>query len=157
MIIQTTINFRVPVLDLVNDAAASLGISRSRVIIKLLKMVMNEKDFPVEMGRAVLYQCDDPDPDNWHKFHISFQEDEFEFFLDLRKLMKRSVSAIVAYAVEEYLNIILGLTPEDPGRTDNYLFRHYVISPSEVHGVISWQLFWGLPEKTAELLERRLI
>ncbi|MCP4134539.1 MAG: hypothetical protein GY754_26430 [bacterium] len=109
------------------------------------------------MGRAVLYQDDDPDPDNWHKFHISFREDDFEYFMDLRKFLKKSVSAILAYAVEEYLDTLLGLTPEDPGRTDTYRFHHYVMGSSEMHGVISWQLFWGLPEKTAELLECKLI
>ncbi|MCP4135121.1 MAG: hypothetical protein GY754_29395 [bacterium] len=157
MLIRTTINFHIPVLDKINEAAVSLGISRTKIIIRLLKMVMNEKNFPVTMGRAIQYQFDDPDPDNWHTFHISFQEDDFEFFLDLRKFRKMSVSAVVAYAVEEYLDTILGLTPEDPGRNDSYRFRHYIISSSEMHGVISWQLFWGLPEKTAELLERRLI
>ncbi|MCP4131370.1 MAG: hypothetical protein GY754_10355 [bacterium] len=76
---------------------------------------------------------------------------------DLRKLLKKSVSAVTAYAVEEYLDIILGLVPEDPEKSDKYLVRHYVISSSEMHGVISWQLFWGLPEKTADLLQCRLI
>ncbi|MCP4135187.1 MAG: hypothetical protein GY754_29735 [bacterium] len=157
MIIKTTINFRVPVLEKINEAAVSLGISRTKIIIRLLKMVMNEKDFSPTMCRPVQYQLDDPDPDNWHTFHISFQEDDFEFFLDLRKFLKKSVSAVVAYAVEEYLDIIMGLTPEDPSRNDSYRFRHYVISSSEMHGVISWQLFWGLPEKTADLLQCRLI
>ncbi|MCP4138078.1 MAG: hypothetical protein GY754_44355 [bacterium] len=157
MIIKTTINFRVPVLEKVTAAAESLGISRTKIIIRLLKMVMNEKSFPVIMGRAAQYQDDDPDPDNWHKFHISFQEDEFEFFIDLRKLLKKSVSAVVASAVEEYLDTILGLTPEDSLKSDSYRFHHYVISSSEMHGVISWQFFWGLPEKTADLLGCRLI
>ncbi|MCP4136416.1 MAG: hypothetical protein GY754_35930 [bacterium] len=40
---------------------------------------MNEKDFSATMCRAVQYQLDDPDPDNWHKFHISFREDDYEF------------------------------------------------------------------------------
>ncbi|MCP4130433.1 MAG: hypothetical protein GY754_05580 [bacterium] len=157
MLIKTTINFRIPVLEKINAAAESLGISRSKIIVRLLKMVMNEKNFTVEMCRAVQYQYPDPDPDNWHKFHISLNENDYEFFIDLRKLLKKSVSHLVAYAVEEYLDTVLGLTPEDPERTDSYRFKHYVISPSEVHGVISWQLFWGLPEKTAELLECRLM
>ncbi|MCP4131761.1 MAG: hypothetical protein GY754_12350 [bacterium] len=157
MIIKTTINFRVPVLEKINEAAVSLGISRTKIIIRLLKMVMNEKNFSATMCRAVQYQIDDPDPDNWHTFHISFQEDDYEFFTDLRKLLKKSVSAVVAYAVEEYLDVVLGLAPEDPEKSDSYRFRHYVISSTEMHGVISWQLFWGLPEKTAELHEHRLI
>ncbi|MCP4130778.1 MAG: hypothetical protein GY754_07335 [bacterium] len=157
MIIKTTINFRVPVLEKINEAAVSLGISRTKIIIRLLKMVMNEKDFTATMCRAVRYQLDDPDPDNWHKFHISFQEDDYEFFVDLRKFLKKSVSAVLAYAVEEYLDVILGLTPEDSFKNDSYRFRHYVISSSEMHGVISWQLFWGLPEKTVDLLGCRLI
>ncbi|MCP4135698.1 MAG: hypothetical protein GY754_32320 [bacterium] len=157
MKIRTTINFRVPVLEKINEAAASLGISRTKIIIRLLKMVMNEKDFPATMARSVKYQLDFPGEENWHKFHISFQEDQYEYCLDLRKFLKRSVSAIVAYAVEEYLDIILGLSPKDPKKSDNYRFHHYVMSSSEMHGVISWQIFWGLPEKTADLLQCKLI
>ncbi|MCP4129450.1 MAG: hypothetical protein GY754_00400 [bacterium] len=175
MIINTTINFRVSVLEKVNAAAETLDISRTRVIIKLLKKVMNEKNFSARMAIAVQYQRlfpvvdpdldpdSDIDPDSeaeedcWHKFHISFQEDEYEMFLDLRKFRKMSVSALVAYAVKEHLDSLLGLPQEDPIPTDNNRFKHYVISSSEMHGVISWQLFWGLPEKTAELLQCRLI
>ncbi|MCP4131972.1 MAG: hypothetical protein GY754_13425 [bacterium] len=175
MIINTTINFRVSILEKVNAAAETLGFSRSRVIIMLLKKVMNEKNFSARMAIAVQYQrlapvADpdfDPDSDSdidsdpvedcWHKFHISFQEDEYEMFLDLRKFRKMSVSALIAYAVKEHLDSLLGLPRENPLETDNYLFKHYVISSSEMHGVISWQLFWGLPEKTAELHQHRLI
>ncbi|MCP4138430.1 MAG: hypothetical protein GY754_46160 [bacterium] len=171
MIIQTTINFRVSVLEKVNDAAETLGISRSAVIIKLLKKVMNEKDFSARMAIAVQYQRltpvfdpdldpdshDVPEEDSWHKFHISFQEDGYEMYLDLRKFRKMSVSLIVAYAVAKHLDSILGLPQEDPVLTDNYRFKHYVISSSEMHGVISWQIFWGLPEKTVDLLGCRLM
>ncbi|MCP4138196.1 MAG: hypothetical protein GY754_44955 [bacterium] len=157
MIIKTTINFRVPVLEKINEAAVLLGISRTKIIIRLLKMVMNEKNFSATMCRPVQYQHPFPDPDEWHKFHISFQENDYEYCLDLRKFLKKSVSAIVAYAVEEYLDIIMGLLPKDPGRSDNYRFHHYVMSSSEVHGVISWQIFWGLPEKLGELHRHKLI
>ncbi|MCP4131049.1 MAG: hypothetical protein GY754_08725 [bacterium] len=175
MIINTTINFRVSVLEKVNAAAETLDISRTRVIIMLLKKVMNEKNFSARMAIAVQYQrlapvvdpdldpVSDIDPDSepvedsWHKFHISFQEDVYEFCIDLRKFRKMSVSAIVAYAVKEHLDSILGLPQENPLETDNHRFKHYVISSSEMHGVVSWQLFWGLPEKTAELLQCRLI
>ncbi|MCP4138271.1 MAG: hypothetical protein GY754_45335 [bacterium] len=179
MIINTTINFKVSILEKVNAAAETLDISRTRVIIKLLKKVMNEKNFSPRMAIAVQYQrlvpAVDPDfdpdsvtdsdidpdsepvEDSWHKFHISFQEDVYEFCIDLRKFRKMSVSAIVAYAVANHLDSLLGLPQEDPIPTDNNRFKHYVISSSEMHGVVSWQLFWGLPEKTADLLQCRLI
>ncbi|MCP4131671.1 MAG: hypothetical protein GY754_11895 [bacterium] len=80
MLIKTTINFRVSVLEKINEAAASLGVSRSLVIISLLKRVMNKKDFSLDTARAVQYQYPDPDPDNWHTFHINFREDDYEFF-----------------------------------------------------------------------------
>ncbi|MCP4131377.1 MAG: hypothetical protein GY754_10390 [bacterium] len=71
--------------------------------------------------------------------------------------MKMSVSAIVAFAVEEFLDIILDPSLEDPAKTDGYRFCHYVLSSSEMHGVISWQIFWGLPDKTVDLLGCGLI
>ena len=157
MSIETTLNMRVEVLEKITAAAETLETSRTRIIIMLLNFVMNDKCIKAKVGSTVLYQEPDPDPNNWHRFHISFREDEIDYYSDLRNIYSQSLSYLVAWAVEEYLDCILGIKPVDPARTDTYRFRNYIISHSEVHGVISWQIFWGLPDKLEELLEKRLI
>ena len=157
MAIKTTINFKVPVFNKVKKAAKTLGVSKSYIVKELLKLVMNNKCDKAISGSAVLYQTDDPDEENWHKFHITFRDDENEYFPDTRKILKESVSSLVAFAVKEFLDVLMGLKPKTPLRGDNYVFCHYVISPSTEHGVISWRIYWGLPANLAELLEKRQI
>ena len=157
MPIDTTIRLKVTVFNEVTKAAKKLQVSKSHVIKELLKLVMNNKAKKAVIGRAVLYQEADPVKENWKTFHITFREDENEYFPDLRKILKESVSRLVAVAVKEYLNVLLGRESDPTSETDNYRFFHYIISPSTEHGVISWRIFWGLPENLAELLEKRQI
>ena len=73
--------------------------------------------------------------------------DEYEYFLDLRKLLKKSISAIVAYAVKKYFKGII-----KSNITDNYPFKNYVIIKETINNVITWRLFWGYPEKMEKIL-----
>jgi len=42
----------------------------------------------------------------WRQLYLTLRPDEYEFFLDLRKVFKFSVSCLVTYAVEKYLEEI---------------------------------------------------
>ncbi|OHD63030.1 MAG: hypothetical protein A2176_09420 [Spirochaetes bacterium RBG_13_51_14] len=77
--------------------------------------------------------------------------DEYEFFLDLRKVFKQSVSRLVAYAIDKYLDEI---TQKIRKGSDNYRFKNYAISRIIIEGVICWVLYWGVPRKLiAELYD----
>jgi hypothetical protein len=89
----------------------------------------------------VRYQERDP-LRQWHRFSISFRKDENEFFTDLRKLGKLSVSYLVAIAVEQYLDELL----RKGTKIHNYVrFNHYAIGQRNDGGIICWELYWGEP------------
>ena len=91
---------------------------------------------------TVTYQCDDLH-ENWHCFHIRFKEDENEFFVDLRKFSKFSVSYLLAMAVKRYLDDII---KDGVKSIDNYnLFSNYVLYHDVVEGIITWHIYWGFP------------
>jgi hypothetical protein len=83
---------------------------------------------------------------DWRTFHLTVREDDYEFLLDLRKLMKMSVSRILAYAVKRYLR---GLKKNI---TDNNRFFNYTVLREIIDGVICWRFFWGFPRGIAKLL-----
>lgn len=139
MTMETTVNIHVAILNQIARAAESRGISRSEVIIFLIKKVMSENYKNLSMGRMVKYQQKD-NPDSWHVFHLNLREDDYEYFLDLRKLRKMSVSLILAYAVEKYLG-----KKGNKVFTDNYRFINYVIIKEMVDDVICWRFYWGYP------------
>jgi len=119
-------------------AAEAKKISRAELIIMLLNQVMDNTNKPYFLGKMVRYQ-ERRVPDEWHRFHIELRPDEYEFFLDLRKLLKMSVSLILAYAVEKYLKCILRKT------TDNYLHKNYLMIRESIDGIKCWKLYWGYP------------
>jgi hypothetical protein len=132
-------------LDQIKKIALSNGISCSEMIVLLLKKVMAEISNPESMGKMIKYQdrCNAP---KWHVFHVKVREDTYEYWLDLRKLLKMSVSLILANAVKKYLG-----KPLKINRTDNYRFTNYIIAKEVMDSVIVWKFIWGIPYNLQKL------
>jgi hypothetical protein len=142
---RTTLNINVDIFSRISTAATKLGKPRREVIVLLLMRIMQNHSMPHRGFTTVKYQPDD-DKDKWHPFQICIRPDENEFFMDLRKFCKYSVSYLVAIAVEKYLDQLV----DDAGGTGihNYVYyRNYVIYREVVDGVISWRLYWGYPSE----------
>ena len=145
---ETTLNVHLDILDKLQHAADKRGISCSAMIVVLLQKVMRARDKNVCMGRLVQYQKRRRKED-WHRFHIVWRADDYEYFLDLRKLLKLSVSRILAEAVEKYLK---KLRKKD--FTDKNRIRNYVLMGRIVDKVRHWQFFWGLPQNIVQYLKQ---
>ncbi len=144
MMIQTTINIHKTTLEKITHASLHSGVSRNQLIIRLLKKEMNIVQNNFKHGKRIQYQGRDG-AKNWHTFHLQLRPDDYEYFLDLRKLFKMSISRILAIAVAKYLQDIKNKI------TDNYQYRNYIIIKDIIDDVICWKLLWGFP-KTPELL-----
>src|SRR5271157_4741403 len=99
---ETTINVHSEILDKISIAARARDISRSEMIITLIKKGMIDIADPGRLGNLVRYQKRGR-PEDWHVFHIKLRADDYEYLLDLRKLLKMSVSLILAVMVKKYL------------------------------------------------------
>lgn len=122
-------------------------ISRSAIIIELLKAAMADLSHEVRIGRLVQYQAREI-KDTMRPFHITYREDEYEFFQDMRKLFKKSLSLILAEAVKKYLNNLL----KKDNNTDNYRHANYVIIKEMINTIVSWRLIWGFPPTIAHIM-----
>ncbi|MFC1669225.1 hypothetical protein ACFL20_02455 [Spirochaetota bacterium] len=144
--IDTTININKDILSRVTEASNVFQKSRTEIIVMLLKKMMKMESSKVCINRGIKYQkCNNEV--NWHTFHITFKGDEYEYFLDLRKLLKMSLSHIVAIAVKKYLKSLFS-----EKSTDNYMFSNYILAKEDADGIIYWKLFWGVPKKLSEHL-----
>ncbi len=103
---ETTLNIRDDIFERVLPASRSTGISGSELIVILIKKVMADMSNAGHMGRLVQYQ-ERRGKDQWQRFHIYLRAYDYEYFLDMRKLLKMSVSKILAHAVEKFLNKLL--------------------------------------------------
>ena len=109
MYIKTTINLHKDIKAKIKSAAGFLDISKSQVIINLLKKLIDENRINDQTGKGVKYQ-DSDDEEAWETFHIKFREDEYEMFCDLKKFHRCTVSYMVKFAVGKFLDelIVIG-------------------------------------------------
>jgi hypothetical protein len=134
---ETTLNIATGVLDKITDKARARGISRSKMICVLLKRTLDNAPLMVRTGRLVQYQ-DRRSPGEWHSVHVNFNEVENEFFQDMRKLSKMSLSLLLAYAVSKFLKETL--RSKGP---DNNRYLVYTLMNERTDSTISWRMVWG--------------
>jgi len=143
---ETTLNLRPDISNMIAIAARRKGVSRSEIILTLLKKVMDDISDPGRMGRMVKYQ-ERREKTEWVKFHLVLRVDEYEYLLDLKKLLKMSVSLMLAYAVEKFLDKLL-----KRNITDNNRYRNYIIAREIIDNIICWKFIWGYPPNLEKYL-----
>jgi len=142
--IDTTINIGGETLNSLDDAASRLGITRSGVISALMKRYSRRGDRERGAWMRVKYQ-ERLKTGKRRKVHVRLKEDEYEFFVDSRKVFKFSVSFIVAQAVELFLVELLEEIKKD---ADSYRYRNYAMMEFIIDNVITRVYYWGIPTKT---------
>ncbi len=145
---ETTLNINARILDRISLAARSRGVSRSEMIILLIKKAMDDIPDPARIGSMVRYQRKGR-PDEWRTFHVQLRMDDYEYFLDLRKLLKMSVSLILAYAVKKFLNKCL-----KNNTTDNYQYKNYIVIKEFIDNIVCWKFLWGYPPNLEKILRQ---
>ncbi|MBP7737255.1 MAG: hypothetical protein KA369_14850 [Spirochaetes bacterium] len=146
MIIETTININRANLDKLLYASIRTGHSIRDIVSVLLKRMSNDHDRMVVSWERVRYQKHDNNA-VWKCFHLMLWPDEYEFFLDLRKVCKQSVSRLIAYAIDKYLDEVISGLIKVP---DNNRYKNYTIIRRLFDGVVCWMYYWGLPQTLPE-------
>src|SRR4030042_96546 len=141
MLIRTTIRINVATLDRLTRASARMGQPIILIISSLLRRLAEDHDTLVNPWQRIKYQDRDI-RENWRCYHLDLRPDEYEFFLDLRKLFKQSLSRLLVCAVIKYLDAMTGRLCNC---LDNYRYRNYILSKIIIEGVICWVLYWGIP------------
>ncbi len=134
---KTTLNIRIDILRQISQAAKAQSISCSAMIVILLKKAMKDIGSPDCMGRLVQYQAQCR-PEERHTFHITWKEYDYEYFQDMRKLRKMSVSLLLAHSVKKFLGKMNRIK-----KSDNYLFINYTIIKEVIDNIICWRFIWG--------------
>jgi len=144
--IETTINMLDNVREAVDDAAIATGRTRSGVVVSLVRKVLKDHGFMTRFDQRVQYQ-DRDETAVWRKTRVALAERDYEMFLDGRKFFKRSVSLLVALAVERYLDKLVEMLLSDDydEDADNYPFPNYIIAKKMSGIVVGWHIFWGFP------------
>ena len=143
MTIDTTIHVHKNILEILNKRAEATGMARTCIIKLLMQRVMKSSQKMIKAYSRIKYQQRDT-KDNWYRLHISVTEYEYEYYLDMRKFFKMSVSYILAFAVWKYLDDIVNELLNGNKNTDNYFFRNYILIKETLDGIVRWQIYWGI-------------
>lgn len=141
--LQTSINIHEDFMREISMAAKTMKTSRKAVIILLLSRLLHDIDRLLGGFTTVKYQPRDPEK-RWHCFTVRFKPDEYEFWSDMRRLSKFSVSFLLAIAVKAYLNKTA--LDEHPLVNNYFFYRNYLLRHEMVDGVRCWQFCWGIPK-----------
>lgn len=143
--IKTTLNLKTTTILDLERIADKLGFSCSNTI-KFLLGRMAESKLKQFTSRSITYQKKDENC-FFHVFHINYTDSQYEMYLDLRKVMKMSLSYIVAYAVETFKNEILD--EDDLEKLNSFFQTFYLTSEYGVKFNLSnkikdWCFTWGV-------------
>ncbi len=146
MLIESTIHIHKSILEMLNRGSEITGGSRTFIIKLLMQRVMSNNQQMLKSHSRIKYQARD-NKENWYRLHVVINEYEYEYYLDMRKFYKMSVSFILAYAVRRYLDEILSELLNRNKNTDNYFYKNYIFVNRTIDGITCWQIYWGIPQK----------
>ena len=142
---HTTMNLEKSVFESLVFLAQNKNISVTTAIRMLMKLVSEEMEHQKMPKRLIQYQRL-PEDSQWHIFHIRLTIEEYEHYVDMRKFFKKSVSYLVAYAVETYGSLLFNtLSPRSQTgeKRDKDIFSHYSFSRELRFGVEVFVISWG--------------
>lgn len=133
MTINTTVYAHITTRARIDRIRIATGTSWNDAAVMLLARFMRAKPARVKTRTAVRYQGDDR-PDAWRTMHIQMSDDDYEFFTDMRKLFKMSVSLLLALAVQHYQ--CKGI------KKDNNPYSRHEIRYTIGENHITWHITW---------------
>ena len=146
MRLETSFNMHIVTFVKLFNATQRTGIPMLGLIREMMyNYAKDHKNMYVARG-TVKYQKRDMD-NNWKVFRVSLNEKDYELFTDMRKVMKLSVSYLVALAIKKYLDkivckilknnhryayLIHDALGERIGKLKNWIFSWYIIKRRKI-------------------------
>ena len=140
---QTSFYMSERVFDKLQAASHRTGESICDLISQMMyRYAKDHKARRIAVG-TVKYQDRDVN-ENWKVFRVALDEDDYELYTDMRKVLKRSVSFIIALAVEKYLEAIVNALLE---YLDCYSRLFYAAKGKDSEDHVIWIYKWRIEQK----------
>ncbi len=159
MSIKTTCVICEEVFALLAEAEEKTGRTMIDLVIAAMRMMLrNHKQYDRTHGRIEYQKRFDVDTGKRivkHRMKLNILEREYDYFQDMRKIFRRSISLVMAIAVRTYLSEIVEriLNKKYDEDADNYPFQNYAILDNCIDGITTFRIWWGLPADLETLLQ----
>ncbi len=148
MLISTTYNLKADYYDTIVKASLLINLSMSDIVILLMKKVFsNNKKTHMKFSR-IKYQKSSGIV-VWRHLHASLPNQIYEKSIDIKKILKKSISYYLSEAVDKYLNEIINDYFNDSN--DNYN-ASYISIIKKIDGIYTHTVIWGFIEE--KILEK---
>ncbi len=139
---ETTLHLPIEVMIALEQASRRTKKPITRIVRMLFRRMADDHVERRAHAVPVQYQPDDP-ARQWHRLHISLEEDEYEQVTDMRKFYKQSVSKIVTDAVRVYLPLLVKVLLQKI-ISDSYRCRNHAVAVRSHGHAVCWITLWGV-------------
>jgi len=141
--IKSSVYINTAKMQKLEEFSADKGLDFDDVVALLLRKILSAGNLYAKKFVAVKYQAADPDK-NWKTATVYFEDVDYEFFTDMRKFFKESVSLLLSQAIDLFLDTILSEVKEI---LLNYANSDWDIRRDDVEMGVIWTIFWKNPGK----------
>ncbi len=141
--IKSSVYINTAKLQKLEEFSADNGLDFDDVVALLLRKILSAGNLYAKKFVAVKYQAADPDK-NWKTATVYYSGVDYEFFTDMRKFFKESVSLLLSKAIDLFLDTILSEVKEI---LLNYANSDWDIRRDDVETGAIWTIFWKNPGK----------
>ena len=135
---------------LLKDISRKYKLSLTTLIVLLIRYASEYKKVHLYAGQKVTYR-ERRGRQSWRLLHLEPKSNEYEFFLDVKKVWKMSIARVIEFCIENYLfELITNVLEKE--KTDNYLYANYHFEVGEEEGITYYLIYWGLPQKILQKL-----
>jgi len=161
MMIDTTYVMCEEVIALLAEAEEKTGYTKEELVVMVMrKMMRNHEAYERDEGR-IEYQkrFDDKTGERIFKRRVKMQFliREYNYFQDMRRVFRRSISLIMAIGIYTYLaEIVEKILNKDYKaiQADNYPFEGYAIMGKCIENITTYRIWWGVPPNLKLLLTK---
>jgi len=159
MYIDTTYVMREEVISLLISAEEQTSYSREELLVMAMRKMMKDHEaFERDEGR-IEYQKRFDEKTGMriikHRVKMRLLIREYNYFQDMRKFFRRSISLVMAIAVFTYLaEIVEKILKKDYEalHANNYPFECYAVMGKCIENIPTWRIWWGVPPDLELLL-----
>ncbi len=161
MNIDTTYVMCEDVIALLAEAEERTKRPKEELLVLAMRMMLKDSEGYYRSDGRIEYQkridTETGEKITKHRVKMRVNIREYDYYQDMRKIFRRSISLVMAIAVRTYLATIVEAIVNKTAKTvlaDTYQFENYAIFINRICYAPSFRIWWGLP-KNLELLFKK--
>ncbi len=161
MNIYTTYVMRDEVIALLEEAEEKTKLPKEELLVQAMRKMMKDYETYERTDGRIEYQkrFDEDTGEHIKKQRVKLKVNlcDYNYYQDMRRIFRRSISLVMAIAVYTYLAEIVEkiLNKEiEALLADTYPFQNYAIMGKCIENIPTWRIWWGVPSKLKLLLTK---